>query len=71
MPRVELLKVWADDHIPCCTVSIDGKETELWWCGHEGIAAAMYANDSPSAMADLLGYIRAQQAADEEEGTDE
>jgi hypothetical protein len=71
MPRrkrgfVTLKSVWADDHILCCRVDIDGNATELWWCGWEGIAAAKYANDCPRAMADLMELVTEQRKVNAE-----
>ena len=51
MPKtIEVKHTWADDHILCATIVIDGEqEKEIWWCGWEGLAALTYYNDSPSA----------------------
>ncbi len=47
----------------------NGKEREvtLLWCGEEGYAAAYYADDSPKAKADLIGYLNNQIETDAED----
>jgi hypothetical protein len=63
---VEILREWTDDHILCCEVQIGDEVIELWWCGWEGLAAAKYAKDSPSAWTDLQEFIRLQKEVDEQ-----
>lgn len=66
-PHVELERVWTDDHILCCEVTVGEETTELWWCGYEGVAAATYANDSPTAMVRLIELVEEQKKTNKED----
>jgi hypothetical protein len=60
---VDLLGEFEDDHAMCIRVILvfeddtPDTETELWWCGPEGFAAAYYANNTEVAMDDFQRHL--------------
>lgn len=48
---------WTDDHLLCFTASFCGVEVEWTWAGVDAYAAAKYANESPTARADLASIV--------------
>jgi len=70
--KVKLINPFEDDHLLCAKVSFrdqDGKrhKMELYWIHLEGIAAALYANDSAKAKKYLIKCINGQLKMDADE----
>jgi len=55
---------WNDDGVPCVQVELiylsKTVKTSLMWCGAKIVGAALYANDSATAMNDLTKHLQEQ-----------
>ena len=57
---VEFMGEFDDDHIACVTAKINGVGVDIYWCGCEGVAAVMYANEVDRAREKVFELLRSE-----------